>query len=249
MDLESERHALYRVPPNQFIGARDDKVREARAAGSADLASSLKKLRKPSVGAWLANVLVSEHPRAVEQLIELGAQLRASSNGLDGDRIRTVSKQKNQAVSELLRIAQSIASRGDQPASTGALTELESTLESAFADPDAAQALRGAQLVNGMHYSGLGFDGQTQTLSPGRATGSSATRTPRSGTRAAAQRALKEAIQAAEQADDELAKAKRAVTRASEELTRLESAHAVALQRSKEARKKLAAARRRTGRQ
>lgn len=248
MDLESESRALYRLPPNQFTAARDAKVREARAAGSTEVASSLKQLRRPSVGAWLANVLVFEESGDVEHLIDLGVQLRASSNELDGERIRMVSKQKSETVSKLVRIARSSATRWGHPASTAALTELEKTLESAFADAQASRSLREARLVTGLHYSGLGLSAQPQTRSPARAGSSSATRKPKSEAKMAAQRDLKEAIKAAERADAELTKAKRAVTRASKELKRLESAHAAALQRSTEARLQVAAAKKRIGR-
>ena len=78
---------------------------EARRAGDPEIASSLKKLRKPSVGAWLANLLVLEQASDVEHLIDLGTELRAPNRRVEGAQIRRVSKEKGEAVSRLLRNA------------------------------------------------------------------------------------------------------------------------------------------------
>jgi hypothetical protein len=76
MDLDAARRELYQVTPTRFTATRDAMATEARDAGDRELASSLKKLRKPSVGAWLANLLVREQSGDVERLVNLGAELR-----------------------------------------------------------------------------------------------------------------------------------------------------------------------------
>ena len=58
MEFDGTRRELYCVMPKEFTAARDAKVSEARGQGNSGLANSLKGLRKPSVGAWLANLLV-----------------------------------------------------------------------------------------------------------------------------------------------------------------------------------------------
>ena len=82
--------------------------------GQRELAASLKKLRKPSVGAWLANLLVAEQSSDVEQLVDLGAELRIPKRKLEGDQIRRVSKEKGDVVAKLVRDATSKASREGQ---------------------------------------------------------------------------------------------------------------------------------------
>ena len=161
MDLATLAAQLYGLPPKEFTAARDARASEARAAGDKDLAASLKQLRKPSVGAWMANMLVRRQPREIEQLIELGETLRAARN-LDGAQIRSATKQKQEIVTKLARQARSIATRLSQPVSQAAEIELEATLDTAFADLESAQSLRAGDLTTSLHYSGLGFGPATK---------------------------------------------------------------------------------------
>jgi hypothetical protein len=237
MDLESATHELYGLAPSQFTAARDARASEARQAGRTDLASSLKKLRKPSVGAWLANRLVLERSSDVERLIDLGGELRAPKHKLEGEQIRRVSKEKADTISKLMREAESKASRIGQPVSAAALQELEETLEAAFADPQAGEDLRRGHLSRGLHYSGLGFTAPTQTASPSRAKDPVSTGRSRSKVdQIAAQRNLEKANREVQRADAEVKKARQAVAKAADVLTRRKSAEALALRRSKEAR-------------
>ncbi len=243
MDLESATRELYGLAPSQFTAARDAKASEARQAGRSELAFSLKKLRKPSVGAWLANLLVLEQPSDVERLIDLGVKLRAPKHKLQGEQIRRVSKEKTDAISKLVRDARSKAPRMGRPVSAAALQELEATLEAAFADPRAAEALRQGRLSSGLHYSGLGFSALGQTgLRSRTKDAASARRTPSKTDRITAQRNSEEANRAAEQADAEVEKARQAVAEAVDALTRLKSAEALAVRRSREAHDRASAA-------
>src|SRR3984957_2887086 len=139
MDVESATDELYRAIPSEFTGARNAKVAEARKAGLGDVAASLKKLRKPSAGAWLANLLVRERSNEIESLIALGDSLREPGSKRGGDEIRKVSKQRVDAASKLIRQAKSRASQLGHPASTSAVEELETTIISAIADPESAE--------------------------------------------------------------------------------------------------------------
>ena len=246
MDLESASQELYALAPSVFTAARDAKASEARQAGRPELAASLKKLRKPSVGAWLANLLVLEQSRDVERLIDLGVELRAPKHDLEGEQIRRVSKEKGGAVSKLVREATSKASRMGQLVSVAALQELEATLEAAFADPQAAETLRGGRLSSGLHYSGLGFTAQPQTASLPPTKGSLSDRN--AGSRAdqvAARRDLEKAKRDVEQADADVEKARRAVAVATNELKRLKSVESLAVRRSKDAHDRASAAKKR----
>jgi hypothetical protein len=243
MELQGATQNLYRVAPAEFTAARDAMASEARRAGDSELASSLKKLRKPSVGAWLANLLVLEQPGDVERLVELGTELRAPKRNLDGEQIRRVSKAKGEAVSKLVRDARSKASRADQSVSADASEELEATLEAAFADPVAAESLLGGRLTSGLHYSGLGFGAQTAAESPTGTKGSASPRRVRSeADQIAGERDLEEANHEEELADADLASAKEAVAKAAQELSRLKSAETLARQRSKAAQARVSAA-------
>jgi hypothetical protein len=243
MDLESATDELYGVIPSEFTAARNARVAEARKAGLADVAASLKKLRKPSAGAWLANLLVRERSNEIESLIGLGDSLREPGSKRGGEEIRKVSKQRVDAASKLIRQAKSRASQLGHPASTSAVEELETTLDAAFADPQAAAQLRQGRLTVGLRYSGLGFIAPPDTGSPARTKGSGSARDSKSeAQRIAATRDLDKANHEAEQADAEMERARRAVKDAAAELTRLKSAEVQAVRRSKDAHARVTAA-------
>jgi hypothetical protein len=250
MELERATQELYRVEPAQFTATRDSMATEARQAGETDLASSLKKLRKPSVAAWLANLLVLEQSGDVERLVALGAELRAPKRKLDGEQIRRVSKEKGDAVTKLVRDARSLASRRGQSVSAAASQELEATLDAAFADPTAAESLLQGRLSTGLHYSGLGFGAQTHTELPDATKGRSSERRARSqADRTSAERALERAQLEAHKADVLMTEARQAVSATAKELTRLKSAEALAVRKSKAAHAKVNSAKKklRTG--
>jgi hypothetical protein len=248
MELESATQELYRVAPTQFTAARNAMTIEARHAGDPELASSLKKLRKPSVGAWLANLLVLKQSSDVQRLVDLGIELRTPKRKLEGEQIRRVSKEKSDAISKLVRDARSMASRVGQSVSGAALLELEATLEAAFADPQAAERLLGGCLSSGLQYSGLGFGEQAGTASPIPTKDSASAQRARSeADQIAARRELEKASHEAEQAGAHLEKARQAVAEAAQELTRLKSAEALAVRRSKEAHARVSAAMKKLG--
>jgi len=243
MDLESATQELYGLTPTQFTAARNAKASEARKAGSSDVAASLKELRKPSAGAWLANLLVRERPNEIETLIELGDSLRTPKGKLGGHEIRKVSREKVDAASNLIRHAKSRASQLGHAVSASAVEELETTLDAAFADPQAAARLRQGRLTSGLRYSGLGFTAQPHTGSPSRTKGPGSGRGSRSeADQIAAKSDLEKANHEAEQADAHVEKARQAVKKTAAELSRLKSAEALAVRRSKEAHARASAA-------
>lgn len=248
MDLESATRELYGLAPAQFTAARNAKATDARKAGFPEVAASLKELRKPSAGAWLANLLVRERPNEIETLIELGDSLRAPEGTLGGHEIRKVSREKVDAASKLIRYAKSRASQLGPAVSVAAVEELETTLDAAFADPQAAARLRQGRLTSGLRYSGLGFTAQPYTGSPSRTKGSWSGRSSRSeADQIAAKSDLEKANHEAEQADAHVEKAIQAVKETAAELSRLKSVEAQAVRRSKEAHARASAAKKKLG--
>jgi hypothetical protein len=144
---------LYRLPPEEFTAARDDAVRVAKADGDAPAAKELKALRRPSVAAWLVNVLVGEQPELVEQLLLLGPALAdAQANG-NGDELRTLGAQRRDLVDAVVTQAVELAGRS---VTSAVRDEVASTLETALADPEAADAVRSGRLVRALSYAGFG---------------------------------------------------------------------------------------------
>jgi hypothetical protein len=152
--LTAVAEALYGLLPAQFTAARDAQAAEARRAGDKQLAAEIKALKKPTVGAWLANLLVRERRAQVEQLLDLGAELRQAQAGLAAGELRRLSQERHTVVASLRNEARTLARDAGQPVSDAVAQELEATLE---ADAEAADALRSGQLTAGLHYSGLGL--------------------------------------------------------------------------------------------
>jgi hypothetical protein len=211
-------------------------VSEARNAGDTALAASLKELHKPTVGAWLANLLARERAKDLERLITLGGELRKGRNRSEREVIRSVSKKKQEAVAKLLFEAKSMAKSRGQPVSETAALDLEETLDAAFADPEAAESVRAGRLTAALRYSGLGL-ADTGSSSLVRAS-----KVERSRSATAARRDLELANREAEHADAEAEKARHAVALAEEDLKRLKASAALAVRRATDAHKKAAAA-------
>lgn len=242
-DLPTIEDELYGLPLKEFTAARDALASEARQAGDRDLASSAKRLRKPSIGAWLAKMLVRHHGREIERLISLGEDLRSARN-LKGEAIREASKQKADSIRRLMHHAEATAEKTNQPVSQAALKDLEGTLDAAFSDPDSAATLRAGRLSTTLQYSGLGFGGGA---GPRHAAASSRPDTGDTAARksaVAARKALEQTNREAAQAENSAQSAKQAVVTAEAELKRLRAALAVAERQAKKARDRASAAQR-----
>jgi len=148
---------LYTAPPEGFVAARDELVAEARAAGQKERAKHLGKLRKPTVAAWVVNLLAIRRPELVDQLVELSAAMREAQRELKGDALRELSKQRREAVNALVKEAVSLAAKAD-PGSRGKLpvAEVEATLTAAVSDAEVAEQVRSGRLVKAASYAGFG---------------------------------------------------------------------------------------------
>jgi DNA repair exonuclease SbcCD ATPase subunit len=156
VDLPEVAADLYALAPDQFVGARDARAAEARKAGDRALAADIKKLRRPTAGAWLVNLLVRERRADIDQLLTLGTALRDAQAQLDADELRRLSQQRHQLVSTLVKEAVTIGRDRGQVPGDAAQREAEATLEAALADPAAAAALASGRLTVALHYSGFG---------------------------------------------------------------------------------------------
>jgi hypothetical protein len=148
---------LYALPPDQFIGARDQAVAEAREAGDKATADAVGALRKPTVSAWVVNLLALRRPDLVDELFELGEGLRRAQHDLQGEQLRELSTQRRGVVSALTAEAGRLArealggKRHNLP-----LTEVENTLSAALADEEAAARVREGRLQRATTYTGFG---------------------------------------------------------------------------------------------
>jgi hypothetical protein len=149
---------LYAALPDAFVAERDKAVADARDAGDRELAGAIAKLRKPSVAAWLVNLLALRRPDLVADLVELAGALRAAQRELRGDELRELSAQRRAAVSVLVEQARELAVT-ERPELAGAklpTADVEGTLTAALADEDVAAQVRTGRLVRTIAYTGFG---------------------------------------------------------------------------------------------
>ncbi len=77
-NIEAAVDELYSLPREEFVAARDARAKEARSAGQRELATAIRVLRKPTVAAWLVNLLAREHPGEIRGLGQLGTVPRVA---------------------------------------------------------------------------------------------------------------------------------------------------------------------------
>jgi hypothetical protein len=156
VDLDSIAGKLYGVSPEAFTSSRAAEVRAARSAGDRELAAAVAQLRRPTIGAWLANQLARECKDELDALLDLGTSMRKAQGAGDGPELRRLTQQRRQRAATLVSEAKSLARARNQPLSENSTRDLESTLEAAVASADAANALRSGCLVVGLSYIGFG---------------------------------------------------------------------------------------------
>jgi hypothetical protein len=147
---------LYGLLPAEFTAARDERARQAKAAGEGEAAAQIRKLARPTVSAWLVNQLVRADPAEMDRLFQIGQSLEDAQRELAGDRMRELSGQRRQAISDLLAHAGPLAAQAGLAASTSVLDEVRATLEAAVADGQARAAVRAGHLSRPLSYAGLG---------------------------------------------------------------------------------------------
>ena len=148
---------LYELPPEQFIAARDEAVAQARQADDRAAATAIGRLRRPTVAAWLVNLLARRRPELVAELLDLGRALRSAQHDLRGDELRELSVQRRAAVGQLVAQARKLAREAGRSGRENLpLAEVEATLTAALAEPEVAEAVRTGTLTKAVDYAGFG---------------------------------------------------------------------------------------------
>jgi hypothetical protein len=157
VNLDEVVAQLYALPPEEFTVARGEAVAAARKSGDRDLAKQVGALRRPTVGAWLVNLLAHQRPDLISELLALGDALRTAQRNLRGDELRDLSAQRRSMVTALARESRALAvaaGRGVRAALP--LDEVQNTLTAALADTDVAEEVRLGRLVKPVEYAGFG---------------------------------------------------------------------------------------------
>ncbi|MFJ4950628.1 hypothetical protein [Streptomyces sp. NPDC088760] len=163
MDLDAVADELYGLRPEEFVAARDRRALDARKAGDQPLAKEIGALRRPSLAAWVSNLLVRRQPDEVQPLLGLGEELRRAHLELDGARLRRLARQQNEVIGALGRQARRLAAEAGHPVGEGVQREVEETLHAVLADPEAAREWAAGRLVKPLR-STAGFPAADETL-------------------------------------------------------------------------------------
>jgi hypothetical protein len=155
VDADEVAGELYALPPQEFTAHRNARAKEAKAAGDLEAAARIAALRKPTVVAWLLNLLVRELPDEIDGFLDLGDALRDATATLSGPQLRQLSGQRNRLVMALVRKARELGRQADHRTTEDVARGLEETLAAALTDPAIAEQLRSGRLTSGLTATGF----------------------------------------------------------------------------------------------
>ncbi len=257
VDIDTVADELYALRPEEFTAARNARTAEARTAGDRALADRIGKLRRPSLAAWVSNLLVRERPEETEALLRLGEALRRAHRDLDGARLRELTGQQRTLIRAVTREARELAAQAGHPVGDDVGREVEGTLHAVLADPEAAAEWATGRLVKPLEGT-VGFPDVSPSVTvrkpaprPGkRADAAEAARLRKDAE--AARRELRAREKEASAAEKEAAEQRRRaeqlkerVAELTEELSRAKAEQREAAEEERRAREELRAAERR----
>lgn len=146
---------LYALAPGEFTAARNQHAKNAKASGDKDLAEKIARLPKPSVAAWVVNLLARQRPDVVAGVIELGDALRDAQVESDRDKLKELSRKRQELLRSVAALGLSLAGESGQKVAPTAAAEVEQTLQAAMADPDAADAVLSGRLTRTLASTGI----------------------------------------------------------------------------------------------
>lgn len=146
---------LYAADPEDFTERRTALAARTRTAGDKAAAKEIAALRKPTRSAYTLNQLARSDPEAVAGLAEVGVELRAAQEALDGVRMRELSIRRRGLVEELAD--QAFATTEAPSPAAGLRDEVVSTLNAAVADAGVVEQLQTGALVRAARWDGFGF--------------------------------------------------------------------------------------------
>ena len=154
--LLSIAEELYSLPPAEFTGTRNQLAKQTKSDGDAELAKRVTDLKRPSVAAWVVNMLMRHQGELMAQVLELGASLRQAQGDLDADALRELTRQRRQLTTVVTRQGRDLARDLGQKVTDAVADQVQGTLHAAMVDEDAAGAVRSGLLVAAMTATGVG---------------------------------------------------------------------------------------------
>ncbi|WP_350279021.1 hypothetical protein [Kribbella sp. HUAS MG21] len=169
MDFEEAADAVYAAPAADFIATRNELAKQLKADGDPLGSTRLKALRKPTVAAWIANLLARKLPDELDDLLALGDEFREATADLDGERLRELTPKRHQLLDKLTKEAARLAAAEGQKVSADVGQKLRETLDAALVDPAAGDAVREGRLSSALRHVGFGVvdeNGEPSNVTP-----------------------------------------------------------------------------------
>ncbi|GAB3196778.1 hypothetical protein GCM10027062_06800 [Nocardioides hungaricus] len=151
-DLLGIADELYGLPLTEFTPARDAKAKQLKGT---DLAAPVKALRKPSLAAWVVNLLVRRETEQVDQVLAVGEALRTAQDAMSGQELRELTKQRRQLTAAVTTQARRTAREEGARVTDAVADQVEATLTAAMVDAECARAVRSGLLVAALTTTGL----------------------------------------------------------------------------------------------
>jgi len=169
VDFEDAADQLYGVPAADFIATRNELAKQLKADGDQLGSTRLKALRKPTVAAWIANLVARNAADDLDDLIALGDEFREATADLDGDRLRELTPRRHEVLDKLAKEATRLATEAGQKVSADVAQKLRETLDAALIDPNAGDAVREGRLSSALRHVGFGVvdeNGEPTNVTP-----------------------------------------------------------------------------------
>ncbi len=102
--------SLYAGPLGDFTASRDAEAKAIiKDSGDRELAARVKALKKPSLAAWVVNLLVRREGDQIAEVLKVAEGLRAAQTAMDGDQLRALTRQRRQLTAAVTTRARALA--------------------------------------------------------------------------------------------------------------------------------------------
>ena len=139
---EERLDALYREHPDGFVAARNQLAKELRADGDRDEADRIRKLRRPSVAAWLINRTALSSTKVLQEFVQASERLSAAQGrALEGaddavSEFRAAAAEEREANAAVVETASALARDSGHAVNQRVLDLVAETLRAVAGDAD-----------------------------------------------------------------------------------------------------------------
>ena len=165
--MDELRRSLYGGSRATFVERRKGLAGAARRVGDRDQAKLIEQMRKPAAAAHLLNLLAQADDSSLQQLVDLGASIRRAMADGDDQELRVLLRRRPDAIAATAAQARAVARECGESVSGAVGDQIVQTLRAAMASDEAAAAVRGGTLTDGLDEPGVeGFGSESAVRAP-----------------------------------------------------------------------------------